>query len=206
MIPLHQVPVQFEAFASLLWLTVSQTATPCDFGESLEVLQYCTLWISPGFAGALAALSSDQAWGWICSHWGCGRTVTGKEGYSHTDLWTYWIFSMCSFPLTQTANYAAHGMLLLQVKEVPRKIWPKWIHLDTMPVTILWASQCVGGAKAPTPAAAPWNLESFNSVGVGSSQTQPLEVGSLGRFWKTCDSSEVQVDLNQIILNIVLYR
>ena len=61
----------------------------------------------------------------------------------------------------------------------------------------------------PTPAAAPWNLESFNSVGVGSSQTQPL-VQSLGRYWKTCESSEVQVDLNifkctQIILNIVIY-
>jgi len=40
MIPLHQVPVQFEAFASLLWSTVPQTATPCDFGESLEVLLY----------------------------------------------------------------------------------------------------------------------------------------------------------------------
>ena len=40
MIPLHQVLGQFEAFASLLWWTVPQTATQCEFGESLEVLLY----------------------------------------------------------------------------------------------------------------------------------------------------------------------
>ena len=138
--------------------------------ESIQALQarwrrFQAIKLEVGFVGVVAALWQERR--------DTATPILELSHYSH------------SFPLTQTIQllecFFSNRWRKFLGRFGPRVTF--WIYLDTM----LWTSQCVRGAKAPTPAAAPWNLESFNSVGVGSSETEDL--GSL------VSQREGQIDL-----------